>query len=86
MLEMARANVPKGAEFLLQNATDFQLPQPVDAALCTFDSINHLLDSEQVLASFLQISQARRGHTSLTLFRLTGAWQRTDVEYEQRQL
>ncbi len=129
MLEMARMNVPEGATFLLQNASNFQLPQPVDAALCTFDSINHLLDREQVLASFLQISRAlkpggrfvfdvntpaayreqwsqvanviepdhvfflrghydphaRRGHTELTIFRLTGpAWQRTDVQFQQR--
>ncbi len=58
MLEMARLNVPQGAEFLLQNITALELPKPADAAVCTFDSINHILDPDQVLASFLQIAKA----------------------------
>jgi len=49
MLEMARLNVPQGADFLLQNATSFELPQPEDAAVCTVDSINRILPTRLVL-------------------------------------
>lgn len=54
MLALARRNAPS-AHFLLSEAHSFTLQQPVDAALCTFDSINHILDPALILASFRQI-------------------------------
>lgn len=54
MLNFARRNAPD-AEFISQNATGFDLPQPVDAAVCTFDSINHILRPEDVLSSFRSV-------------------------------
>jgi len=54
MLALARRNAPS-AYFFLSEAHSFTLEQPVDAALCTFDSINHILDPALILASFRQI-------------------------------
>ena len=41
MLRFARENAP-AAELLCADARDFRLPEPVDGALATFDSMNHL--------------------------------------------
>jgi SAM-dependent methyltransferase len=47
MLRFARRNVPEGM-FVQAEATDFKLEQRVDAAVCVFDSLNHLIEAEQL--------------------------------------
>src|SRR5438309_1754506 len=44
MLSYARKRVPK-AELLLLDAREFQLPARFDAAISTFDSLNHVMKS-----------------------------------------
>lgn len=51
MIEIARAHAP-AAEFLVAPASDFRLPQRCDAAVSTFDSINHLLTDDELAAAF----------------------------------
>src|SRR5579875_3088746 len=41
LIALARTAVP-GAEFRVQDARNIQLEEPCDAALSTFDSLNHL--------------------------------------------
>lgn len=57
MLEIARHNAPT-AQFLSQNASEFSLNSPVDAVLCTFDSVNHVHTPDAILASFRQIRKS----------------------------
>jgi SAM-dependent methyltransferase len=57
MLRFALRNVPSG-KFLLADATDFALDEPVDAAVCTFDSLNHLTDPEAVALAFRNVHAA----------------------------
>jgi SAM-dependent methyltransferase len=47
MLRLARRNAP-GCAFLQADATQFILGRQVDAVVCTFDSLNHLLQVEDV--------------------------------------
>jgi SAM-dependent methyltransferase len=63
MLDRARANcanyVDSGrAEFLLSDATDFMLPEPVDCAFSTYDSLNHLPDTAALRACFTAVNTA----------------------------
>jgi SAM-dependent methyltransferase len=51
MVQHARENVP-GAEFQVADAAQFRLPARFDAAVSTFDSLNHILTPEQLLAVF----------------------------------
>jgi SAM-dependent methyltransferase len=127
MLRIARENVPAGI-FLQADATDFFLNKSVDAAVCVFDSLNHLLEAGQLQSAFQSVSaalnsggcfvfdinteaaygerwdhtfcevqpdhafflrggfdpKARIGHTRVTMFRLAGSWERSDVEIRQR--
>ena len=48
MLRLARRNAP-AAVFQQADAAEFQLDRPVDAALCTFDSLNHVIELEHVV-------------------------------------
>ena len=59
MLAFARRNAPE-AQFVLAPADSFLLPAAVDAALCTFDSINHILAPQTVLACFRQVRKYLR--------------------------
>ena len=43
MIEFARARVP-AADFRVAPARDFRVTPRCDAAVCTFDSVNHILD------------------------------------------
>src|ERR1051325_3517154 len=43
MIQYARENVP-AAEFRVCDATQFRLPRNFDAAVSTFDSLNHILN------------------------------------------
>lgn len=51
LIDLARAEVP-GARFMVADARDFVLDVHFDAALSTFDSLNHLLTYEDLRAAF----------------------------------
>ena len=127
MLRIAREKVPEGF-FLQAEATDFALKKRVDAAVCVFDSLNHVLAAEQLQRAFDGVwaaleqggcfvfdvntgaaygdrwnqtysevhpdhalilrggfdRETRIGCTRVTMFRLNGWWERSDVEIRQR--
>jgi SAM-dependent methyltransferase len=61
MIQHARENVP-AAEFRIANAAEFELPAQLDAAVSTFDSVNHILTVEHLQASFCRTAAAlKRG-------------------------
>lgn len=51
MLAIARQNAPQ-AEFILADARSFALPPEFDAAVSTFDSLNHILALDELEAAF----------------------------------
>jgi SAM-dependent methyltransferase len=57
MLRYARVNAP-AAEFVRADARRFKLPQSFDAAISTFDSLNHFLTLEDLSAVFRQTRRA----------------------------
>ncbi len=57
MIAYARANAPK-AEFLVADARDFSLAEPVRMAVSTFDSLNHLMSLEDLTAVFRRVAAA----------------------------
>jgi SAM-dependent methyltransferase len=61
MIQHARENVP-AAEFRVANAAQFQLPAEFDAAVSTFDSLNHILTPADLQAAFRRTAAAlKRG-------------------------
>jgi SAM-dependent methyltransferase len=54
MLRLARENVPSG-EFIHADASDFQLERCVRAAVCSSDSVNHILDRDQLQRAFRNV-------------------------------
>jgi SAM-dependent methyltransferase len=59
MVEFARRNVP-AAEFHVADAARCRLPGPFDAAVSTFDSLNHILALADLQAAFRGIAAALR--------------------------
>jgi SAM-dependent methyltransferase len=57
MIGYARENQPSG-DFHVADATRFQLPRLFDAAVSTFDSINHILTLKELLAAFRHVAAA----------------------------
>ena len=57
MIRYARENVP-AAEFLVGDAAAVCLPGPFDAAVSTFDSLNHILELRQLEAAFRNAAAA----------------------------
>ncbi len=55
MVRHARENV-RAAEFDVADAAEFRLAPPFDAAVSTFDSLNHFLTAEQLQAVFRNIA------------------------------
>lgn len=51
MISYARENVP-AAEFLVGDAAAVSLPGPFDAAVSTFDSLNHIMELPRLQAAF----------------------------------
>ena len=47
MIEIARMNAPE-AEFVVQDARDISLPSKFEAALSTFDSLNHVMSLDEL--------------------------------------
>jgi SAM-dependent methyltransferase len=61
MIRYARENVP-GAEFLVDDAATVRLTSPFEAAVSTFDSLNHILARENLEAAFRNTAAAlKRG-------------------------
>lgn len=54
MLRFARHRAP-GVEFIQADARAFSLPTQVDAALCMYDSLNHLMQPADLSAAFRQV-------------------------------
>lgn len=59
MLRFAARNAPT-AELICADARGFRLSEPVDAALATFDSINHFESLDEVQAVFSSVFEALR--------------------------
>jgi SAM-dependent methyltransferase len=59
MLAYARAGAP-AAQFFVADAANFHLGRAYDAAVSTFDSLNHLLDPAGLQAAFRNIAAALR--------------------------
>ncbi len=57
MIGYAREQVPS-AEFLAADATRFRLPGEFDGAVSTFDSLNHILELDDLRAVFRNIADA----------------------------
>jgi SAM-dependent methyltransferase len=57
MAAFARKTAPKGA-FFVANASNFALSAPFDAAVSTFDSLNHILDYPGLEAAFRNTAAA----------------------------
>jgi SAM-dependent methyltransferase len=57
MLSIAREKVP-AAEFVHADAADFSLEQPVDSAVCGFDSLNHILEKDRLELAFRKVYAA----------------------------
>jgi len=54
MLDFARKNATRG-EFILADARSFRLPQIYHAVVSTYDSLNHITNSEELLAVFRNV-------------------------------
>jgi SAM-dependent methyltransferase len=59
MIACARENAPSG-EFHVARAAEFQLPGRFDAAVSTFDSLNHLTGAGSLEAAFRRVAAALR--------------------------
>lgn len=57
LIGLARYNVP-GAEFLVQDARTLRMPGMFDAAVSTFDALNHLLVIEDLRDAFRAVAKA----------------------------
>lgn len=57
LIAFARRELP-GAEFRVEDVRDFTLPARFEGAICTFDSLNHLLTLEDLTAAFRSIRRA----------------------------
>jgi ubiquinone/menaquinone biosynthesis C-methylase UbiE len=58
MLRQARLKPSRSARFLLQDARSLHFPEPFDACVCLFDSLNYLLTPEELGAAFAGVSRA----------------------------
>src|SRR5215212_9545660 len=52
MVRQAQAKGAPGVRFLLQDARNLDLPEPFDACICLFDSLNYILTPEELGAAF----------------------------------
>jgi SAM-dependent methyltransferase len=60
MIRHARRNAPQ-AEFVVEDARAFQLPEAFDAVVSAFDSLNHLPDEDALLRVFANVHEALTG-------------------------
>jgi SAM-dependent methyltransferase len=63
MLSYAKKNSPNSI-FLLHDAKDFNLPSTFDLAVSTYDSLNHMMNEEDLLLVFQNVNRALKpgGH------------------------
>ncbi len=59
LIANAREDIPL-ATFIVADVRDFRLREQVDAALSTFDSLNHIMELEDLEESFRNVHQALR--------------------------
>lgn len=57
MLAYARNNAP-GVEFIRADARSFELEEPVDAVVCLFESLNHIMDEDELGLVFENVADA----------------------------
>jgi len=57
MIDHARSNAPD-ARFVVSDARDFELEEPVDVVLSTFDSLNHLMTRADLERTFRRVAAA----------------------------
>ncbi len=57
LIKLAREALPN-VDLQVQNACDFSLSEPVDAALSTFDSLNHILQLADLKRAFVNVHRA----------------------------
>src|SRR5205085_6881067 len=74
MLRFARENAP-GARFVHGDARSFRLPQKFQCILSAFDSLNHVMELEELKAVFHNVHDAMADDESVFLFDL-------NLEYE----
>jgi SAM-dependent methyltransferase len=86
MLRIARENVPEGI-FFQADAAGFALKQPVDAAVCVFDSLNHIIEADRLERVFHSVYAALEPGGCFVFDINTGAaygerWDRTFCEVQ----
>ena len=59
MIEHARRNAP-GAKFVVADAGDFELDEPVAMVVSTFDSLNHVMSLERLEQVFASVAAVLR--------------------------
>lgn len=69
MLRFARENAP-AAEFIHGDARNFKFPQPFQCVLSAFDSLNHVMELEELKAVFRNVRDAMADDDSVFLFDL----------------
>jgi SAM-dependent methyltransferase len=57
MIRRAQAKAARHARFLLQDARSLSLPEPFDACVSLFDSLNYLLTPEELASAFAGVHQ-----------------------------
>jgi SAM-dependent methyltransferase len=57
MIDHARLNAPE-SDFLVADAQSFTVPEPADAAVSTYDSLNHLMSQADLTAAFGQVNRS----------------------------
>ncbi len=57
MIDLAAKNAPD-AVFMVADARSFTLPEPADAAVSTFDSLNHIMSIEELTEAFRHVRDA----------------------------
>jgi len=77
MIDLARAHAPQ-ARFEVADATSFRTRAKFDAAVCTFDSLNHILDPVDLTAAFRRIAAALKPGALFAFDILLEAAYRTD--------
>jgi SAM-dependent methyltransferase len=61
MLNFARENAPQ-AHFVHADARSFELPKEFEAALSAFDSLNHIMELDQLIAVFRRVHSVLLDH------------------------
>src|SRR5581483_5282962 len=88
MLTYAKERTPK-AEFYLEDARRFKLPPRFDAVILTFDSLNHIMDTEDLSKVFANAYACLKpgGHFVFDLNReeaYTDMWSRTSTIVDKK--